>query len=192
MLRAVSFAAMRSWRCPWVTPRISRGAVLAVTAFSFARWRGKSAPRRGRCAASGSVPHLTCFGLTPRSPAAWARAAASFWRRCRAWVSANFRPCRHTKDADCSAAKPARSVGSCCRGSVSFSRAVVRACSFVFIHAAFRAAFGIVPALLWGGAVAGRLFILFWRSHTLTSVRLYALPQRPSCCFCRNRRRWTA
>ena len=46
--------------------------------FSFARWRGKSAPRRGRCAASGSVPYSTCFGLTPRSPAVWARATASF------------------------------------------------------------------------------------------------------------------
>ena len=44
----------------------------------------------------------------------------------------------------------------------------------------------------FGGTVAGLLFILFWRSHTLTSVRLYALPQRPPCCFCRNRRRWKA
>ena len=68
------------------------GAVLAVMAFSFARCRGKSAPRRGRCATSGSVPHPACFGLTPRSLAAWTRAAASFWRCCRAWVSANFRP----------------------------------------------------------------------------------------------------
>lgn len=38
-------------------------------------------------------------------------------------------------------------------------------------------------------------FVLLYKvldSHTLTSVRLYALPQRPPCCFCRNRRRWTA
>ena len=91
-LRTVSFAAVRNRRRPCDTPRISRGAVLAVMAFSFARCRGKSAPRRGRCATSGSVPHPACFGLTPRSLAAWTRAAASFWRCCRAWVSANFRP----------------------------------------------------------------------------------------------------
>ena len=62
MLRTVSFAAVRSWRWPWVTPRISRGAVLAVTTFSFARWRGKSAPRRGCRAASGKRAALGLFG----------------------------------------------------------------------------------------------------------------------------------
>ena len=97
-LRTVSFAAVRSWRCPWVTPRISRGAVLAVTAFSFARCRGKSAPRCGRCAASGSVPHSACFGLTPRSPAAWARVvstcyAARLSRLFSICSRANLRPC---------------------------------------------------------------------------------------------------
>ena len=53
-------------------------------------------------------------------------------------------------------------------------------------------ALGYRPRRTFRGTVAGLLFVFFWRSHTLTSVRLYALPQRPPCCFCRNHRRWTA
>ena len=40
---------------------MSRGAILAVTAFSFARWRGKSAPRRGCRSASGKRAALGLF-----------------------------------------------------------------------------------------------------------------------------------
>ena len=106
MLRTVSFAAVCSWRWPWVTPRISCGAVLAVTTFSFALWRGKSAPRRGRCAASGSVPRSACFGLTPRSLAAWARVVSvcSAERRSRYFsicLRAILRPCYTVKSVFC-------------------------------------------------------------------------------------------
>ena len=92
------FAAVRSCLWPWVTPRISRGAVLAVMAFSFARWRGKSAPRRERCSASVSVPCPACFGLTPRSLAVWARVVSvcSAARRSLYFsicLRVNLRPC---------------------------------------------------------------------------------------------------
>lgn len=70
--------------CTWESGA-SYYAYMTGQTFSFARCRGKSAPRRGCCSASGSVPCPACFGLTPHSLAVWARvvSARSVVRRSR-------------------------------------------------------------------------------------------------------------